>query len=106
MGKGHQKGQRGAAVCKLKIVLIDLWRAIGLWSQIINTKMALGVEEKAKMMIKKSDAMLQHEKWTEETMKHRPKHSREGLPIKPIHGLFFLCAVLMLLVVIGSLLHH
>ena len=45
-------------------------------------------------MIKKSDAMLQHEKWIEETMKHRPKHSREGLPIQPIHGLFFLCAVL------------
>jgi hypothetical protein len=68
--------------------------------------MALEEKEKANLMIKKSDAMLQHEKWIEETMKHRPKHSREGLPIKPIHGLFFLCFVLMLLVVIGSLLHH
>lgn len=61
---------------------------------------------KANAMVKKSDAMLQHEKWIEETMKNRPKHSREGLPIQPIHGLFFLCAVLMILVVIGSLLHH
>jgi len=57
-------------------------------------------------MMKKSDAMLQHEKWIEETMKNKPKHSREGLPIQPIHGLFFLCAVLVILVVIGSLLHH
>ena len=57
-------------------------------------------------MMKKSDAMLQHEKWIEETMKNKPKHSREGLPIQPIHGLFFLCAVLVILVVIGSRLHH
>lgn len=57
-------------------------------------------------MIKKSEAMLQHEKWIEETMKQKPKGKREGLPVQPIHGLFFLCAVLVLIVVIGSLLHH
>lgn len=57
-------------------------------------------------MIKKSDAMLQHEKWIEETMKHKPKHTKEGLPIQPIHGLAALCAILVLLVVIGSLLHQ
>ena len=56
--------------------------------------------------MKKSDAMLQHERWIEETMKLKPKHSREGLPIKPIHGLFFLCAVLVIIVVIGAFLHH
>jgi hypothetical protein len=57
-------------------------------------------------MVKKSDAMLQHEKWIEETMKHKPKHAKEGLPIQPIHGLAALCAILVLLVVIGSLLHQ
>ncbi len=82
----------------------DLLSLTGLEPK-INTKMA-SVREKAKAMIKKSDAMQQHEKWIEETMKNKPKHSKEGLPIQPIHGLFFLCAVLMLLVVIGSLLHR
>jgi hypothetical protein len=57
-------------------------------------------------MVKKSDAMLQHEKWIEETMKHKPKHTKEGLPIQPIHGLAALCVILVLLVVIGSLLHQ
>ncbi len=57
-------------------------------------------------MVKKSDAMLQHEKWIEETMKHKPKPTKEGLPIQPIHGLAALCAILVLLVVIGSLLHQ
>ena len=57
-------------------------------------------------MVKKSDAMLQHEKWIEETMKHKPKHIREGLPIQPIHGLAALCVILVLLVVIGTILHH
>jgi hypothetical protein len=57
-------------------------------------------------MVKKSNAMLQHEKWIEETMKHKPKHTKEGLPIQPIHGLAVLCAILVLLVVIGSLLHQ
>jgi hypothetical protein len=57
-------------------------------------------------MVKKSDAMLQHEKWIEETMKHKPKHTKEGLPIQPIHGLAALCAILVLLVVIGTILHH
>lgn len=57
-------------------------------------------------MVKKSDAMLQHEKWIEETMKHKPKHTKEGLPIQPIHVLAALCVILVLLVVIGTVLHH
>jgi hypothetical protein len=57
-------------------------------------------------MVKKSDAMLQHEKWIEDTMKHKPKHTKEGLPIQPIHALAALCAIFVLLVVIGSILHH
>jgi hypothetical protein len=61
---------------------------------------------KEKIMIKKSDAMLQHEKWIEETMKHKPKHTKEGLPIQPIHVLFALCGVILLIVVISSILHH
>lgn len=56
--------------------------------------------------MEKSDAMKQHEKWIEETMKHKPKHTQDGLPIEPWHALFFLGAVLVLMVVIGSLIHH
>jgi hypothetical protein len=57
-------------------------------------------------LIEKSDAMKQHEKWIEETMKHKPKHTREGLPVEPWHVLFFLGALLVLMVVVGSLIHH
>jgi hypothetical protein len=32
-------------------------------------------------MVEKSAAMKQHEKWIEETLKHKPKHTREGLPM-------------------------
>jgi hypothetical protein len=57
-------------------------------------------------LVEKSDAMKQHEKWIEETMKHKPKHTKEGLPIEPWHALLFLGALLVLMVVIGSLIHH
>jgi hypothetical protein len=57
-------------------------------------------------LIEKSDAMKQHEKWIEETMKHKPKHTREGLPVEPLHVLFFLGALFVLMVVVGSLIHH
>jgi hypothetical protein len=56
-------------------------------------------------MVEKSDAMKQHEKWIEETMKHKPKHKREGLPIKPWHGLVFLGLLFVLMVLIGELIH-
>ena len=56
-------------------------------------------------MVEKSDAMKQHEKWIEETLKHKPKHTKEGLPIQPIHALIFLGALFALTVVIGYLIH-
>ncbi len=57
-------------------------------------------------MIEKSDVMKQHEKWIDETLKNKPKHTRDGLPIQPWHALAFLGVLLVLSVVIGSLLHH
>jgi hypothetical protein len=33
-------------------------------------------------MVKKSDAMLQREKWSEETMMHKPKHKNEGAIVR------------------------
>ena len=57
-------------------------------------------------MIDKSDAMKQHEKWIEETLKNKPKHTRDGLPIQPWHALIFLGLLLALSAVIGSLIHH
>jgi hypothetical protein len=56
-------------------------------------------------MMEKSDVMKQHEKWVEETIKRKPKHTREGLPIQPWHGLAFLMMLFALAVVIGSILH-
>ncbi len=56
-------------------------------------------------MVEKSDAMRQHEKWIEETMKRKPKHVKEGLPIKPWHGLAALTALFVLMVIIGYLIH-
>jgi hypothetical protein len=56
-------------------------------------------------MIEKSDAMKQHEKWIEETMKHKPKQRNEGLPIQPWHGLAFLALLFVLTIVIGHLIH-
>ena len=56
-------------------------------------------------MVEKSDAMRQHEKWIEETLKQKPKHKREGLPIKPWHGLVFLGLLFVLMVLIGELIH-
>jgi len=50
-------------------------------------------------MVEKSDAMRQHEKWIEETIKHKPKHTKEGLPIIFLGGLFALA------ILIGYLIH-
>ena len=55
--------------------------------------------------MQKSDAMKQQEKWTKEILKHKPKHTREGLPIEPWHGLIFLALLLVLMIVIGYLIH-
>lgn len=57
-------------------------------------------------MVEKSDAMKQYERWTEETIKHKPKRTREGLPIKPIHAIFGLLGILVIVLLIGTLLHH
>jgi len=56
-------------------------------------------------MIEKSDAMKQHEKWMEETVKRKPKHAKDGLPIQPWHGLAFLIVLFAVLVLIGYLIH-
>ncbi len=58
------------------------------------------------LLVEKSDAMRQHEKWMEETVKRKPKHTKEGLPIQPWHALLFLGALMVIMVVIGSLLHR
>lgn len=57
-------------------------------------------------MVEKSDAMRQHEKWIEETMKRKPKHRREGLPIQPWHALAFMGLLFALMVLIGELIHR
>lgn len=57
-------------------------------------------------MVEKSDAMRQHEKWIEETMKRKPKHKREGLPIQPWHALVFMGVLFVLMVLIGELIHR
>ncbi len=57
-------------------------------------------------MVEKSDAMKTHEKWIEETLKHRPKHTKEGLPVQPWHVLIALGALFVLMIVIGTMLHH
>ncbi len=56
-------------------------------------------------MIEKSDAMKQQDKYTEEIVRHRPKHARKGGPIEPWHGLVFLASLFVLAVVIGYLIH-
>ena len=56
-------------------------------------------------MVEKSDAMRQHEKWIAETMKHKPKHTREGLPIQPWHVLIFFGGLFALTILIGYLIH-
>jgi hypothetical protein len=56
-------------------------------------------------VIEKSDAMKQQEKMTEDILKHKPKHAREGGPIQPWHGLAFLALLFVLLVVVGYLIH-
>jgi len=57
-------------------------------------------------MIEKSDPMKQQEKFTEEILKHRPKHGRKGGPIQPIHGLAILVIIFTLMVVAGYLIHQ
>jgi hypothetical protein len=64
------------------------------------------IEWRADEMVEKSDAMKTHEKWIEETLKNKPKHTREGLPIQPWHVLLGLGRLLVLMVVIGTLMHH
>jgi hypothetical protein len=61
---------------------------------------------RADEMVEKSDAMKTHEKWIEETLKNKPKHTREGLPVQPWHVLLGLGMLLVLMVVIGTLIHH
>jgi hypothetical protein len=56
-------------------------------------------------MIEKSDAMRQQEKFTEEILKHKPKHTRKGGPIEPWHGLAFLAFLFVLMIVVGYLIH-
>jgi hypothetical protein len=57
-------------------------------------------------MVEKSDAMKTHEKWIEETLKNKPKHTREGLPVQAWHVLLGLGGLLVLMVVIGTMMHH
>jgi hypothetical protein len=57
------------------------------------------------ILVEKNDVMRQYEKWVEETLKHKPKHTREGLPIQPWHVLAFLLFLFAFLVVIGYLIH-
>lgn len=57
-------------------------------------------------MIEKSDSMKQQEKYTEDILKHRPKHGRKGGPIQPIHGLAALLIIFALMVIAGYLIHH
>jgi hypothetical protein len=52
-------------------------------------------------MIDKSDAMKAHERWIEDTLKHKPKRKNDGLPVEPWHGLLVLGLILVLLIVIG-----
>ena len=56
-------------------------------------------------MVEKSDAMKQQEKWIEETLKRKPKHTREGLPIQSWHGLAALIILFVIMVLIGYILH-
>lgn len=56
-------------------------------------------------MMEKNDAMRQQEKFTEEIMKHKPKHIRVGGPIQPWHGLAFLALLFVLMIVAGYLIH-
>ncbi len=57
-------------------------------------------------MVEKSDAMKMHDKWTEETLKNKPKHTKEGLPIQPWHVLIGLGVIFVLLIIAGSLIGH
>jgi len=57
-------------------------------------------------MIEKSDAMKTHEKWIEETLKNKPKHKKEGLPIHPWYALLGLGFIFVLMIIIGSFAHH
>ncbi len=57
-------------------------------------------------MIEKSDAMKMHDKWTEETLKNKPKHTKEGLPVEPWQILLGLGGIFVLVLMIGSLVHH
>lgn len=57
-------------------------------------------------MMEKSDSMKQQDKFTDEILKHRPKHAREGGPIQPWHGLAFLALLFVLMVVLGYLIHR
>ena len=57
-------------------------------------------------MMEKSDAMRQQEKFTEEILKHKPKHTREGGPIQPWHGLAFVAFLFVLMIVAGYLIHR
>jgi len=61
---------------------------------------------KVRQLVEKSDAMKQHEKWIEDTVKRKPKHPKEGLPIEPWHALIFLGVLLVIMIIIGALLHR
>ncbi|MFB3765565.1 MAG: hypothetical protein ACE14P_10020 [Methanotrichaceae archaeon] len=82
--------RRGLAYNKVNVICIIL---PGLGNPVIG-------------MIEKSDAMKTQEKWTEELLKNRPKHKKEGLPIQPWHVLLGLGAIFALVLVISSLIHR
>ncbi len=57
-------------------------------------------------MVEKSDAMRMHEEWINETLKRKPKHRKEGLPVEPWHVLMALGAIAAIMIIIGAILNR
>ncbi len=51
------------------------------------------------MTVVKSDAMLQHEKWIQEVVTHRPKHMRESVMHIEVRNLVLAAAIILVLVI-------
>ncbi len=51
------------------------------------------------MTVVKSDAMLQHEKWINEVVTHRPKHMRENVMHIEVRNLVLAAAVILVIVI-------
>jgi hypothetical protein len=51
------------------------------------------------MTVVKSDAMLQHEKWIDEVVTHRPKHMREQVMHIEVRNLVLVAAALVVVVI-------